>query len=739
MLPFPAVALALALAESPCGEGGAPAPPAVPFPRLYAETRGFRAGRPVRAEVAPGGREVLFLRSGPRSGVQSLFATDLATGETRLLLDAERLLAADGAGLTDAEAARLERQRITARGVTRYELSRDGRTLVAAAGGRHYAVDRERGSVRRLPLPPGAIDPRLAPDGRQLAFASGGELRVLDLEGGGERVLTTGASEWKTHGVAEFVAQEEMGRSEGYWWSPDSRAIAFEEVDDGGVEKLSIADPAHPERSPVRFAYPRAGRTNAAVRLGIVPAKGGEVAWVEWDRSRYPYLAQVRWDRSGLYALVQSRPQTEEVLLRIDPATGRTRALLVEEDRAWLNLQPAFPRALPDGASFAWFTERNGGAEVEVRRPDGSLAGSLVPPAWGFTAWAGADPASGFVYFVGSRGDPTADWLYRVKPGSAPEEVPLPLTRPAVLSATVAEGGGPIVVTSSEPAGGTRTAVFAPDGRRLADLPAEAIAPPACARPEVRRVGRLGWPAALIRPRDFRPGWRYPVIVEVYGGPTHLAPLRLRSEAPLLQWIADQGFLVVRIVNRGETMRLGRDFERAVKGNFSGPTLDDQVEALRALAAEVPEMDLGRVGVRGWSFGGYMAALSVLRRPDVYRAAVAGAPVADWLDYDTHYTERYLGLPAEDPGAYQRSSLAAWTRDAKRPLLVVHGTADDNVYFLHSLKLADALARAGRPPALVPLPGVTHLPADPDTAERLATLELAFLREHLGGPLPPGH
>jgi len=720
---------------------GAAVPPAPepegnePFLRLYAETRGFRAGHPVRATVAPGGGEVLFLRSGPRSGVQSLFATEVQTGRTRLVLDAEALLAADATAESDAEKARLERQRITARGITHYQLSADGRILVASAAGRSYACAFPGGFPRRLPLPADALDPRLSPDGRLLAYASGGELWVLDLEKGKPRQITRGASGGKTHGLAEFVAQEEMHRERGYWWSPDSRFLAFEEVDETSVEKLYLGDPARPERAPPPIAYPRAGRANAAVRVGVTSLQGGPPTWLEWDRAAYPYLAQVRWERGGpILLLVESRRQTAEVLLAGDPSSGRTRELLREIDLAWLNLHPDLPRWLPDGSGFLWFTERNGATEVELRRPDGGMAASLVPPRWRFVSLVGVDPRTGLVYFVGAPDDPSADRLFSVRPGEEPREIPVRATAPATLAAALAEDGSALVVTAAGAGSPPRTAVAAPDGRELAELPSVALPSPLRARPELRRLGRLGLPTSLVKPTSFRAGAKYPVLVEVYGGPMHLAPLRLQGEAPLSQWYADRGFIVVRIVNRGQTMRLGRDFERAVKGDLSGPALDDQVEALQALAAAVPEMDLSRVGILGWSFGGYMAALAVLRRPDVYCAAVAGAPVADWRDYDTHYAERYLGLPEEAPGAYERSSLLALAPGARRPLLLVHGTADDNVHFLHSLKLADALLRAGRPAALAPLAGVTHLPSDPPTAERLARAEARFLEEALSRP-----
>ncbi len=551
------------------------APPS--FLRELAETRSYRSGFPARPTVVKGGDEVIFLRSGPRSGVMSLFATEVATGKTRELLTAEALLASEPGELSEAEKARLERQRITARGITHFEVSRDGRTLLASIAGRIFAVDRSSGEKRRLAVPQGSLDPRLSPDGKSVAYVSGGELHVLDLATGTARILTQGATEWKTHGLAEFVAQEEMDRSEGYWWSPDSSRIAFEEADDAGVEKLSIQDPARPEKAPVRFAYPRAGKENTRVRLGVVPAAGGATTWIEWDRERYPYLAKVRWEKENpLLLLVMDRAQQEEAVLRADPETGRTTVLLVEKDAAWLNLNEASLRALPGGAGFLWYTERNGGSELELRALDGTRRGDVAPLASGFTSLSGVSD-DGEVWFLGTAGDPTRDRLHRVRPGGVPTEVVLPGPAPTGLSARLADGGRSLLVTLSRPGEGPRTAVVAPDGKERAVLPSVALEPPFRSSPEVRTVGARGLWTSLVRPRDFRPGVKYPVIVEVYGGPTRLSPLRLRAGSPLAQWKADQGFLIVKIVNRGETGRLGRTFERAIRGDLAGPALEDQV------------------------------------------------------------------------------------------------------------------------------------------------------------------
>lgn len=699
------------------------------FLRLYAQTRRFSSGLPASPRLTPEGDTVLFLRSLSHSHVQSLFSTDVGTGQTRELLSPQALLQGAAERLSTEERARLERQRISARGFTHFQLSRDGTKVALGFSGKLYLLDRASGQVRPLKTGEGVIDPKLSPDGRSIAYVREHDVFVLDLASNRERRLTRGGTARVSHGLAEFVAQEEMSRFSGFWWSPDSRWIAYEEVDNAPVERLTIADAMHPERAADSFPYPRAGKENARTRLGVISARGGKTTWVKWDAARYPYLATVAWQEGGpLSILVQNRSQTEEVLLKVAPSTGKTRPLLEEKDEAWLNLNQWFPRWLEDGSGFFWLTERNGGPEVELRGPDGALRGSWVKPEAGFAAPAGWDPKERALYFTGGP-QPTESQLYRVKDGGAPERVSLGEGPPGSVHAVLAKSGSALLVGQSDLTHGMRWSVFSPDGRRQAELPSVALEPPLRPTTEIRKVGDGdGFWAAITRPSRFEKGKKLPVIVDVYGGPHHLQVTR-RMDV-LEQWMADQGYLVVKFDGRG-TPRRGRAWERAIRGDFAGPTLDDQVAALRALAAEVPELDLSRVGVVGWSFGGYMAALAVMKRPDVFKAAVAGAPVVDWLDYDTHYTERYLGLPQEAPQAYQRSSLLTYAEKLERPLLLLHGTADDNVYFFHSLKLSNALFRAGRPHQLLPLSGLTHMVPDPLVTERLWEQVMRFFREHL--------
>jgi dipeptidyl-peptidase-4 len=701
------------------------------FLRLYAETRRFRSGHPVGVQVAQDGSAAFFLRSGPKSPVQALFMTDLKTGETRELLNAESLLKGAEQQMSVAEKARLERMRISARGFTSYVLSKDGSKLVVGLGGRLYLVTRPDLKVTPLNTGPFPIDPQLSQDGRHLAYASNNDVFAVDLATNKERRITRGGTEDVPHGLAEFVAQEEMGRFSGFWWSPDGKWIAYQETDQRPLEKMTIADPMHPERTALTFPYPRAGKANAIVKLGITSAAGGgKTVWVAWDAAKYPYLATVKWKEGApLTILVQNRIQTEQVLLKVDPATGKTTPLLTESDPKWLNLDQAFPVWLKDGSGFFWLTERNGAPEVELRDATGALKQSWVKPEAHFDAFAGYDDARRTLYFNGMP-DPTRRQVFRVVDGGAPEALAVGLPQPAMTFAGVKAEAGIMVVNSAALRAQPVTSLHRlGDLGKVADLPSVALAPPLQSTTEIRTVGQgPKFHASITRPRQAQRGQKLPVLVSVYGGPGH--PVVRHAENPLHQWYADQGFIVVQFDGRGTPGR-GAAWERAIWRDFSEVILEDQVAALKALAAEVPEMDLGRVGIEGWSFGGYMGALAVMKRPDVFKAGVAGAPVVDWRDYDTHYTERYLGLPDENKEGYDRSSLLTWAPKLERPLLVLHGTADDNVYFLHSLKLSDALFKAGKPHVLLPLAGLTHMVPDPAVTERLHQTVVDFFKRNL--------
>ena len=718
------------------------------FLRDYALTRGWTLGRPTGAKPAGDGKRVFFLRAmGPRDARQELCEFDVATGETTRLLSPEDVLgktAGAGETVSPEEAARRERQRVTVGGFTAFEQSRDGSFILLPLNGKLLHLQLATGVVTEMTGEGDLLDPKLSPDNKQVAYVRGADLYLLDLATKVEHRVTRGGSEAKTHGLAEFVAQEEMGRTAGYWWSPDSRSLLYEEADAAKVETWFTADPSRPENAPRRQFYPRPGRANVSVRLGVCPARengGAKTRWLTWDAARLPYCARCVWGMNGPLTLVmQTRDQREVVLLEADPATGATKTLWTERDAAWVNLDHEMPRwlpetALPGGGGFLWTSERDGGPQLEIHGRDGAAGRVLVPRTAGYRGLAGV--AGTDVYYRAGT-DPAEFHLFRV---------PLAGGDPAALTDLPGQhraevgGSGIFVETVESPAALRRSFVRrTADNVVLGELPSVAEEPPFQPRLEFVTVGENPrFQAVVIRPRDFDPavGRALPVIVDVYGGPGSNKVNRAAAPYLLDQWMADQGFIVVALDGRGTPGR-GRDWERALAGRLGDVPLEDQAAGVRALCARFPEMDAARVGITGWSFGGYASALAVLRRPDLFKAAVAGASVTDWMDYDTHYTERYLGVPSdgangrETAAAYANASLLPLAKDLRRPLLLVHGTADDNVYFRHTLRLADALLRAGRPVEVLPLAGFTHLLPDPVVREALSRRTVEFFRANLG-------
>jgi len=695
----------------------------------HAETRGFMLGRPARARPTPDGKAILFLRAQPRVARLRLYEFDVTTGTTRELLTPEELLHSAEEHLTPEEKARRERQRVSVGGFTDFQLSEDGTHILLSLSGKLYLVRRADRKVTELSTGPGVLDPKFVPDGRAVSYVRDHDVYLYDLAKGAERRVTTGGSERRPHGLAEFIAQEEMHRFSGYWWSPDATSLVYQESDAAGVEVWHVCDPMHPEQAPQPMAYPRPGKANVAVRLGLVPAAGGGTVWIDWDSKKYPYLARVHWSKSGpLTILVQTREQDEIALLCVDPKTGKTTALLTERDAAWVDLPDDVPRWLPNAGGFLWTTARRAGPQLDLRDPAGGLLRVLVPAEAGFQGLVDLDPRARQVVFRAST-DPTQSHLWRV---ALQDGKPERLTKEPGLHAATFSGDHAVYVDTAALADAMpRATVRRADGSLIGELPSVAEEPPFQPNAELLKVGEgEGYYAAVVRPLRFNADKKYPVIVHVYGGPTHQMVTASMATRLIDQWLADQGFVVVSVDNRGTPGR-GRAWEKAVYEKFGSVPLADQVAGLRALGAKFPEMDLGRVGIYGWSFGGYLAALAVLREPDVFKAAVAGAPVVDWLDYDTHYTERYLGLPDKHAEAYREASLLTYAKELRRPLLLIHGTADDNVYFRHTLKLTNALFREGCDFELLPLPGLTHMVPDPVVMQRLYGKFAVYFKKHL--------
>jgi dipeptidyl-peptidase-4 len=700
------------------------------FFRDMAETRNFTLGRPVSPKITPDGASVIFLRAQPRNPTLRLYEFRIATGEERELLSPEQLLGGGEETLTPEEKARRERQRQSLKGFTSFQMSRDGARLLVLLSGRAYVVDRATLKFSELPGE-NLIDPRFSPDGKFVAAVKDRELHVIDLATNRSTQITRGASATITNGASEFVAQEEMKRDEGYWWSPDASQLLYQQTDESGVETRYIANALHPEEEPARFAYPKAGSPNAVVRLGFIARTGGETRWVQWDAAKYPYVARVDWSNPNapLTLLLQNREQTEQILCAVDPATGGVTELLKETDAAWINLdyEAEFPVWLKDGSRFLWSTERRGSWQLELRDAAGKLVRELTPITFSYRGLVGVDETSGSVLVRGSL-DPREVHLWRFPLGGGPGSQ---LTRETGHHQAV-YGAGKLVHTFDHFSGRYGAQVIDVNGQPLAALRVTAEMPPRKPTTELTRTKSVpAFDAALTRPHHFEPGKKYPVILQVYAGPTAKRVNAVIRDYLPDQWMADQGYIVVRLDGRGTPWH-GRDWERVIKFNFIDTALNDQIAGLQALAAQYPELDLARVGVTGWSFGGYFAAMATIRRGDFFRAGVAGAPVITWENYDTHYTERYLGLPQTNPDAYRVSNVTTYVAELRRPLMLIHGLTDDNVYFQHTLQLADALFMAGKPYDLLPMLG-THMISDPVVRLRQQQRIIEFFQLHLKG------
>jgi dipeptidyl-peptidase-4 len=723
------------------------------FPRQEARTRRFTLGVPRAFRVSPDGTRVVFLRTkGGADPVTCLWALDVEFGQERLVAD-PRMLGPylEGTGEEDLppqERARRERVREQAGGIVAYATDQAVTVAVFALSGHVYAVPLtgastgQQSPAYQVATRTPALDPRPDPAGRRLAYVYDGALRVTGLRGDlpDRAVADPRGAPGVTFGLPEFIAAEEMDRHRGYWWAPDGSALLVARVDETPVTRWHIADPAHPERVPTEVAYPAAGTPNADVSLHLARLDGDTVP-VDTGPAAFPYLVTAGWqDGHDPLVVVQSRDQRAMRILAVDVASGQTRLLHEDTDPVWLEIVPGVP-AWTAGGRIVWTRDDQDTRRLVLLAP-GRSPEPVTPP--GMQVRGVLDVDGDTVLFQTSGPDPASVDLWRYEL-SGPH-----LHRVGAdggVQAGTSAGGTTVSTRRALDADGVTVTVSRSGSWPPAGIPslAEQPALPAPA-PVLFRAGPREIQTAVLFPSWHQPGQyqsgqdqsgrgRLPVLLDPYGGPHAQRVLRARGAYLVPQWFAEQGFAVVIADGRGTPAR-GPAWERAVAGDLAGPVLEDQVDALAAAADRFADLDTGRVAIRGWSFGGYLAALAVLRRPDVFHAAIAGAPVTDWRLYDTHYTERYLGLPGSNAEAYDRSGLillAERSVVSPRPLMLIHGLADDNVVVAHTLRLSAALLAAGYPHEVLPLTGITHMASQETVAENLLLLQLDFLRRALGG------
>ncbi len=697
---------------------------------------------PEEVSFTPDSRKVAYLLGEPGSLLQELWTYDLESGTRRQVTQLARGAASEGASFSLDEELRRERSRTRGSGVTGYQFARttDGLILLVPFAGRLYLA-RDGEGLAPLAESEGALEAQLSPDGSRVAFVRSGELYVVPADGTGQpRVLTEGAAvdEGVTNGLAEYIAQEEMDRKTGYWWSPDGTRLAFVRVDSRHIPLYPIVHQGKESVAVEEHRYPFAGMRNAVVRLGVVAVDGqrADVSWMDLGMDEDIYLARVAWRPDGvLTALLQARDQRSQRLVAFDARSGVATSLIEEQGEPWLNLHDDL-RFLRSG-EFLWASERSGFRHLSLYDRTGREIRTLTEGQWMVTGQVAVDEEQRLVYFQGTYNGPLERHLYAVSLDGGPVRC---LTHESGWHDTVISPDCRFFVDSwqrleqpprltlrSLPTGETQALLFEREGITPASL--------GLCVPEITSFhthdGALLYAAIYASEQTRSASQPAPLVVSVYGGPqaqmvTNTWSLTVDLRA---QYLAQQGFVVLKVDNRGSANR-GLAFEAPIAHHMGQIEVDDQVEGVRFLA-ERPYVDSRRVGIYGWSYGGYMTCRALLLAPEVFKAGVAGAPVTFWQGYDTHYTERYMGLPDTNAAGYQASAVLPDAGKLVGKLLLVHGLVDENVHARHTMRLVEALVAAGRDYELLLFPESRHMPRDPSYLEYLERRLVEFLRRNL--------
>jgi len=554
--------------------------------------------------------------------VDRLWVFDVAAGQERLVCD-PAAMGTDSDDLPASERALRERQRLSAAGIGSYAIDPAGRIATFALGGTLAVADLLTGETTLRPTAGPVVDPRPDPTGRRVAYVTNGTLRVRDLQSDEDALLAAEASNDEiTWGLPDFIAAEEFDRYRGFWWAPDGSSVLAARVDNSRVQRWHLHDPAAPADPPQRISYPSAGTANAEVTLHLLHLDGGWVD-VHWDRETYPYLISVSWsDVGGPLVTVLRRLQQHGLVLAVDPRTGETQVHAELADPRWVEPVAGTPAYLADGRVLIGGELAHDGYDARCLFADGGL---LTPASMYVRRVCGR--LGHDLLVEASEGEPSEQHLYRVGTRSvaASAEVVRLTTEPGWH---VGHSGGETLVIGvrSLDRPGTHWTVYS-GGSAATPLRTHAATPPYAPRPALERVTDRRLPAAVLYPRTHVAGRRLPVLVDVYGGPGHQEVVAARAAWLARQWWADAGFAVVVVDNRG-TPGISPSFEKVIHRRMADVILGDQVDALVALADKHPDLDLGRVAIRGWSFGGWLSALAALRRPT---STGVRSPALRWL------------------------------------------------------------------------------------------------------------
>lgn len=702
--------------------------------------------RPTQLRFSPDGKRVSYLR-GKQDDLrqQDLWEYHIADGANRMLVDSKALAPADEQ-LDDVEKARRERMRIAGKGIVEYTWAKDGNSILFPLAGDVYLyrLDAEPAeAVRRLTnTEVFETDARVSDGGRYVSFVRDQNLFVIDLESGEERQLTTDGGSTIRNGMAEFIAMEEMDRDTGYWWSPDDRFLAYTRVDESPVELAKRYQIFANSFKVIEERYPFTGKNNVRIRLAVLELASGKQAWVDLGDDEDIYLARVAWtpDASTLVLQRQSRDQKRLDLIAADPRDGSSRVVLTETSDVWINLHDNLKFLERSPGEFVWASERSGFQHLYRYDLGGKLLGQITSGDWAVDRLQAIDEDRGVVFFEGFADSVLEKHLY---------EVPLAGTKAARRITTdagwhdisMAESGAAYIDSFSSRRTPPRVSLHAADGARLTWLVANALDQshpyfPYLERHQVPEIGTLEAEDgqtlyySLLKPVDFDADERYPVIVYTYGGPgARVVSDQWLATTAFHQYLQQQGYLVFALDNRGSAHR-GTAFEFPIYKQMSKVEVRDQQRGVEHLKT-LPFVDAERIGIYGWSYGGYMTLMAMLQAPGTFRAGISGAPVTDWRLYDTHYTERYMSTPDANSEGYEQSAVASHVKQLRGSLLIIHGMADDNVLLNHSTLLFREMQKQGVLFESMLYPDETHSFQDPAINVHRTQMMMRFFGRHL--------
>jgi dipeptidyl-peptidase-4 len=684
-------------------------------------------------EWSPGGHWLSYFQSTPLG--RELWAVNAQTGERRRLLGAGML-----AQLLDPwPPTWLQRTGFGRRPPRRYQWSPTGDALLLRSYSRLVWFDLRTDQSRQLVSGTEHLfDPQIAPNGQWVSFIRDYNLWIVNVRTGLVRQLTHDGKYLLRDGQVDWIYPEELGLFSAYWWSPDSTHIAYMQFNESHVLRYPLIDPNSYDAKIYWTLYPRAGTANPIVRLGVVGLSGGKTVWMNTGSNTNVYLPRAAWLPNSKDVAIErlNRAQTRLDLLFANASTGSSHVVITEYNRYWINVGWA-PDFLPDGR-FIWSSERTGFRQLYLYSAAGKLIRPLTSGDWVVTSLAGVNPEAGLVYFVSTKASPLQRQLYSVNlDGTGLRQVSSEAGTHNIL---MAPGGAAYLDTYSNINQPWRQDVYNAAGRLVATLSDGRISQLANVSLgpvqflHLHTASGVMLEAEMIRPPDFSPNRKYPVLLYVYGGPEAQNVRDMWGGATFLwhELMAEHNYIIFMLDNRGSYNR-GHAFETPIYHAFGTVELKDQLTGIHYLES-LPYVDSAHIGVWGWSYGGQLTLQLLFREGKIFKVGVAVAPVTDWRQYDTIYTERYMGTPQEDPNGYRIGSPVTYAGQLQGELLLCHGTGDDNVHFANTTELIQKLIETGRYANHVRLmifPGRGHPISDWPARVQLFTRMTSFLLKNL--------